>query len=164
MSSLSTFFSISWSDRLLFAEAIVLSCVTRIAILIFPFRRLACWLGECVEDSRTQIGIGSDIQLLKRVRWAVEAAGRRVPWKCKCLGQAMMAKSMLCRRGVCGEVLFGLTNGETDLEGHAWLRCGETVVTGRVGLHKYVTLSRFAFGRIDSQNITEDFRERAQTA
>ena len=136
----------NWRDRLLFFETVGLSLLAWSAIHILPFRIVAGWIGRQQEATAVEPEGTTDQKLIRRVRWAVEATSRRVPWKCKCLAQAMIARSMLGRRGVSGTVHFGLTKSSASLEGHAWLQTGDTTVTGRVGLHNYTTMTKFAFG------------------
>jgi hypothetical protein len=59
------------------------------------------------------------------IRWAIGAAGRRLPWA-TCLVQALAADAMLRRRGIGAELRFGvrlLPNGHLPIEGHAWVEC-----------------------------------------
>lgn len=141
-----TFSQVSWQDRILFIEAVCLSFFAWLAIRILPFHRVAGWIGRQLEVDDAEPEGTTNQHLIRRVRWAIESTARRVPWKCKCLAQAIMARSMLARRGVSGTVHFGLTKSDNSLEGHAWLRTGGTTVTGRVGLHNYTTITKLAFG------------------
>lgn len=155
MQLIRTFFKVSWRDRVLFLEAVCLSFFAWVAIRMLPFRRVAAWIGPPLEADASEPEGTTDQQLIRRVRWAIESTARQVPWKCKCLAQAIMARSMLARRGVSGTVHFGLTKSNESLEGHAWLRTGDTTVTGRVGLHNYTTVTKLAFGGNGTRFSTE---------
>lgn len=149
MPVLRTLSRLSFKDHALFWEAVALTAVARLAILLVPFRRIAPWIGRQVSSEISEPD-GDDCQkeLLRRVRWAVETAGRRVPWKAMCLVQAMTARSMLRRRGRSGIVYFGLAkDDEADLQAHAWLRSGGLTVTGNNELWRYTTISAFGFGK-----------------
>jgi Transglutaminase-like superfamily len=66
-----------------------------------------------------------------RVSWAVGAASRRVPWRADCLVQAMAAKRWLGRHGITTECLIGVDkDAEGALISHAWLMCGDRLITG----------------------------------
>jgi len=67
---------------------------------------------------------------------AIHAAGRR--------GQVAAAARMLLKRfGYASTIHFGVERaGEDVLNGHAWLTCGETVVTGAAELHRYAEIHR----------------------
>ena len=141
---------LSGRDRVLFFEAVILTGFARMAVLILPFRWIAPWIGRQVStDTAEPVEDESHTELLKRVRWAVEAASRRVPWKSLCLVQAMTARSLLRRRGLSGVVYFGLAKDDKkDLLAHAWLRSGGLIITGYGGLDKYTPVSAFAFGTL----------------
>jgi hypothetical protein len=65
------------------------------------------------------------------VSQAVVRAARNLPWECKCLVQAMAGKAMLRLRGVSSTLYLGLAKGENEqLCAHAWLRCGNIILTG----------------------------------
>lgn len=86
-------------------------------------------------------------RLLRRVGWAVAAADRHVPWKAKCLVQAIAARWMLARRGVEGTIYLGmLKTSDNEFKSHAWMRCGRRIVTGRRGYKPFTVVSTFAFG------------------
>ena len=159
MQRLRRFFLLSWADRALLAEAVWLTAWARLAILALPFRWIGPWLGKHMEST----GHGPDTDngpLLQRVGWAVNAARRHVPWDAKCLVQAMTARSMLARRGVEGTVYLGLLKtAEGELKAHAWLRCGQRIVTGREGHRSFTTVSTFAFGKTVSAGTTEELAQ-----
>ena len=148
MSVMKTFLRLPLRDHCLFVEAAILTGIARVVILVLPFRWIAPWIGTQVSgDSAEADGDDSQKELLRRVRWAVEAASRRVPWQSLCLVQAMTARSMLRRRGRSGIVYFGLAkDDEKDLLAHAWLRSGGLIISGNCELRKYTTVSAFAFG------------------
>ena len=51
---------------------------------------------------------------------------------------------LLKRFGYASTIHFGVDRvGEDGLEGHAWLTCGETVVTGGAELDRYAEMHRF---------------------
>jgi hypothetical protein len=83
---------------------------------------------------------------VRRVRWSIAAAHRRLPWDVSCLATALAANRLLARRGVASELWLGVRPGEpTSVDAHAWLVADGCVVTGGVGggayrpLHALVT-------------------------
>ena len=111
-------------------------------MLLLPFRRVAAWCGE------QGVELSSDYQVnpafLEVLSWSVETAARYGFWDCRCLTQALAAKAMLRRRGLESTIYFGLANPEKkELEAHAWLRCGERLVTGEEGHQKFSEVARF---------------------
>lgn len=68
---------------------------------------------------------------LPRLSWAISAAATRVPWRSDCLIQVMAADRWLMRHGVLGDFYIGVAKTESgDITAHAWLRCGNSVITG----------------------------------
>jgi len=68
-----------------------------------------------------------------RVRWAVNVVGRRIPLARNCLVRAMVARSLLRRRGYTSRVVVGVARAsEGRLTAHAWVEnpTGELVVGG----------------------------------
>jgi len=47
----------------------------------------------------------------------------RVPWRAKCLEQALAAKMMLRRRKIANELYLGVKQEENKMLAHAWLQC-----------------------------------------
>jgi hypothetical protein len=136
---------LSWPDRLLLAEAFLRLGVVRLAILALPFRVIAARLGELQAETATHDdpSASDDVQ---RVRWAILAASRRAPWRCKCLEQGIAAKRMLHARRVESTLYLGVARGE-GIEAHAWLRCGSVFVTGGDGSGRFAVVSTFGAKR-----------------
>jgi hypothetical protein len=77
-----------------------------------------------------------------RVRWAIDAAARRTPWRSKCLEQAIAGKWMLRRRGIASTMYLGVVHN--PFEAHAWLRVGRMNVTGGSRVDRYAVVATFA--------------------
>ena len=133
----------TWRQWLLLAEGFCSLGAAWIALRLVPFRRLASGRGDSGTES------AADTHTARRpvdgISWAVQAAGRRTPWKTTCLVQALAARRMLRRRGRTSTIYFGLTKDEAgELEAHAWLRCGTKVLTGSRGRRRYTVVSAVA--------------------
>jgi hypothetical protein len=90
---------------------------------------------------------GPSQELARRIGRAVAIAARNVPWRADCLPQAIAARMLLRRHGLPSTLHIGVTRDEAKgLTGHAWLTCGETVVTGETDLDRYAVLHRLADG------------------
>ena len=136
-----TAWKISWADRLLFAEAFVRLAFVRLAVLALPGRVVLSRLGAPqTETSREDDPAARE--LVSRVRWALAAASRRAPWRCKCLEQAIVARKMLESRGIATTLYLGVAR-RGSLEAHAWLRCGSRIVAGEAGISAFTVVSTF---------------------
>ena len=144
MSRLRKFLALPHADRACLVEAGFCLGLARLAILVLPFRRVAPVLGRQMARSPEETG-GAPAELLDRISWAVAAASRHLPWDCLCLAQAMAGKAMLKRRGVPSTLYLGVAkDGEARLQAHAWLRCGERILTGRQGMARFTVIATFA--------------------
>ena len=121
------------------AEALACLALARIAVIALPFRLLARRLG--VRHAETPALAAAD-PASRRVAWAIAAASRRAPWRTECLEQAVAAKAMLRRRGIASTLYLGMARNPTAA--HAWLRVGDTNVTGGRDVAQYAVVASFA--------------------
>ncbi len=144
MSRLRKFLGLPHADRGCLVEAGFWLGIARLAILTLPFRWVAPGLGRHMAQSPEEAG-AAPAELLDRISWAVATASRHLPWDCLCLAQAMAGKAMLKRRGVPSTLYLGLAKaGEAQLQAHAWLRCGERILTGWQGMGEFTVITTFA--------------------
>ncbi len=80
--------------------------------------------------------------------WAIQAVGRRTPWVSTCLMQALAAQRMLRRRNIPATVYLAMLAGgrktSDPLLAHAWVRCGDRVITGQCDESQYRVIATFA--------------------
>lgn len=82
-----------------------------------------------------------------RIGRAVETISRYTPWESKCLVQAVVGKIMLRRLGLANTLYLGVRgDGGNGLQAHAWLRCGDVILTGGSGRKEFTVVSKFADG------------------
>ena len=133
----------SLRDQWLFVQAYVLLGAARLAINIVPFHRLAPCLGTEKVESPAEVP-PSHLAQARRIAWAVRTASRYTPWKSNCFPQAVAAKILLRRRGIANTLYLGAAfKARTELEAHAWLRCGSFYVTGGPGHRHFGTVGIF---------------------
>src|SRR5205085_12645006 len=80
-------------------------------------------------DPATPTPTGVDAAVADRVRWAIGAAGRRLPWQPSCVPEALAGAVMLRRRAIPYRITIGVAADEV-FEAHAWLEAGTVLVTG----------------------------------
>ena len=146
LSSWEKFRALTTLERLLLVEATCALAVARLALLCFPFRWIAGWFGHAGSESGTTISSLKEAEA-RHVGRAVETMANHVPWKSLCLVKAISAWWMLSRRGITGTVYFGVANDPCkSFSAHAWLRCGDRIVTGEKGYKQYRVLACFSKG------------------
>ena len=72
---------------------------------------------------------------------------RHLPFRARCLPQAMAAQWMLRRRGVRSTLVFGVRRGieqDRPLDFHAWLMVGEECVVGGGEIESYTAFPPFS--------------------
>ena len=86
-----------------------------------------------------------DIQAISTV---LRVLPRYLPWKSKCLDQAMAASYMLKRRKLQYTLYFGLTHaGDKSKRAHAWLRSGKHWIVGYQPHTHYAIVGVYAWVR-----------------
>ncbi len=132
-----------WSDQWLFLQAFLALGLARLTINTMPFARLVGHLGVQNAESPAEVP-PAHLEHARRIGWAVRAASRLTPWKSSCFPQAIAAKYLLRRRGIASTLYLGAAfRTRSELEAHAWLRCGSLYVTGGPGQTHFGTLGRF---------------------
>jgi hypothetical protein len=133
-------------ERRLLLEAFALLGVARLLVISIPFRWFAFSLGRHMNESCLRID-PSDLPVARMVGWAVCSAVRNIPWQSVCLPQAVAAQWMLKRRRIPGTLYLGVAKDETreeEFAAHAWLRCGDAILTGAAGHERFTVVATFA--------------------
>ena len=111
--------------RALLAEAVLAVAAASAAIRFRPFKRAISMGSLPLTDQPPGGDITDD------VRWAVETAGRNVPWRAMCIQQGLALQWMLRRRGVDARLHYGIAKDEGgELQAHVWVAAGGEVVIG----------------------------------
>ena len=129
-------------DRRIVVETILALALARIAIVILPFRRIGwllsrpLWRPEPPQPRRAET--------IGRIRWAIRACARRVPWRAMCFEQGLAAQFLLRRRGIPVVLHFGAALDDRDgLAAHVWVRDGEVDVIGGEVSARFALLTSF---------------------
>ena len=113
----------------LLTAAILWLGLARFSIVFFSFRRV----GQMATRPVKAVGRSkyNHSVTVKRIRWAIAAASRRVPWRTMCFEQGLAAHLMLRRRGLPSVLYYGVApNEEKGLVAHVWVRVGLTDIVG----------------------------------
>ncbi len=135
---------LSWEDRLLALETVFILGFSRLAVILLPFRWIAHFLGEVNKETPTRTT--SFDQTVLRLGKIIKLAAPHTPWKSNCLAQAIAGKIMLTRRHIPSTLYIGVTKDKdhsADLSAHAWLRCGDRMVTGDQNRQDFTIVGRF---------------------
>jgi hypothetical protein len=140
--SIGKIWRLAWPERLLLAEAVVFLAFAALAVALFPFRQVGAVASRSThERSLPEQALAATVN---RVRWAIEAASRRVPWRALCFEQGLTAQHMLRRRGVPSVLYYGAARDSgTDLSAHVWVRAGDVDVVGCEIASRFALLATF---------------------
>jgi hypothetical protein len=133
------FSELDGADKWLLLRAAVWLGIARVMLIVMPFQRLAERLSVPAGDPAPL----PDEEVLRRIGFAVAAAANNVPWRSDCFPQAIAASRLIRGYGYSSTIHLGVERtGEEGLAGHAWLTCGDSVVTGGADLHRYTEVHR----------------------
>jgi len=83
-------------------------------------------------------------EIVRRVRWAVEAVARHSPIAFVCFPQTLAGYTMLRRRGVSSTMVYGVARLPVNkLTAHTWLMVGDRVVLGGEGSAPFTPVERW---------------------
>lgn len=118
--------------------------IVRLLILTIPFKKIQPYLGTRNEESCNEITLEQYKQAMK-VKWVVQSVSRYTPWESKCLVKAIVAQYLLRKKGISTTLYLGACRAEEGgLKAHAWLRCGQVIVTGERSKADYKEVSKFS--------------------
>lgn len=124
LSRVRKFITLPRADRALLMSAMVAIVKARMTVTFVPVRKIL----EPVAPRIDANYIDADAA---RISWAVETAGRIVPTGKNCLVRAIAGREMLAHRGIGSQIRLGIAKNSADaLSGHAWLECGDRIITG----------------------------------
>jgi len=138
------FFKKPLSEQALYLEVTFWLGLSRLAILVLPFRWTARFLGVHMASS-AEVDLNEDRATAIAVARAIRIMSRHLPWECKCLAQAIAGKIILQKRHIPTTLYLGVTKKKDgDLNAHAWLRAGDIIILGGGGLDRFAVVSTFS--------------------
>lgn len=114
----------------LFIHAFFLSAKVKLTLRLLPYRFRLYWMGDM--NTETEI---TEIDLFQQQRTMVKEAmvwcKIYTPWHIECYTMAVTAKILLREMGLSSTLYIGFRkNQDKRIEGHAWLRSGNLMITG----------------------------------
>ena len=128
-------------DYLLFVEAWCLLHLAKLVIVFMPFKKIASWMGRLGVESLHYLH-SSDFST--KIEHAVRRSSRYTLYESKCYDQALTAKALLGQFSLPATIYFGLAKeSDNQLMAHAWVRCGNSIITGRAGVERFTVVACF---------------------
>lgn len=141
---LTRFHRLSLKMKLLCVIAYFLMGIIRLGIIVFPFKYIAPILGEKNKSSLAEVE-RSVLVHASKISFAVETMSRFTPWESKCLVRAITAQLLLRVVRTPSTLYLGMSRDSSNkLIAHAWLRCGEFIMTGASESKNFKSVAQFA--------------------
>lgn len=138
-------YSHSRKEVWLFLEAVYFLAYARLAISLIPFKYIAPTLGIQTLEMNNSIEAKETLSKAMEIAQAIKRGVRYAPWINVCLPQAIVAQRMLARRKIAYTVYLGTAKDESNsgLKAHAWVKCGDLFIVGKMGHEQFTVISRF---------------------
>lgn len=104
--------------------------ITRVMILLVPFRKLASIMGKSKEEA-SKLLTEKDKRRSRKLGNMIAYVSDHTPWDSKCFVQALTGLIALRMFSIPSTIYFGIRKQHnSSLIAHAWLRAGDQVITG----------------------------------
>ncbi len=142
------FFSLSFKEKLLFAESLFLLIALRLGLSLLSFKTLLNLLEKIRQKPDEKIYEQHTIDRMARI---VNVSSRYLPFSA-CLTKALTLQILLARRGLPYSLNIGVfKTDEGELKAHAWLKSEGRIVIGHLeDLSKYSLLPLNKFDQTDT--------------
>lgn len=131
---------ISFFEYALFVEAWICLSFAKLLVVFFPFKKIATMIGEPQVESPKEVKF---VVKVKDIEISITRAVKYALFTSKCYDQALATTFMLKRRKIVSTIYFGLHKKDEQLTAHAWVRCGEKIVSGRKGYESFTPVAWF---------------------
>ncbi len=132
----------SISDYTLFVEAWIYLSLSKLLIVFIPFKKIASLLGDPQVEIVKEV---IDFTNLNNIEISIIRAVKYVLFASKCYDQALATTFMLKKRKLSSTIYFGLHKEAGQLLAHAWVRCGDKIVSGKLGHERFTPVAWFGF-------------------
>lgn len=138
------FIRLAGVERSLFIQGCIIGFKHSVITTLFPMRWYTNKLGFKGNESIYSIN-ENDLLIVKRVERAMRRVQKYFPWKIKCFSAALTAKTLLKKNNIQSTIYIGVKRSSNDkMMAHAWLRCGNIVLTGKEEMKNFTPLVYFS--------------------
>ncbi len=138
------FLSLGIKKQYQFIEGFILSAYYRFAMIYLPFKYLKKQMGIPKTESSYQVD-ESIYQEAKNIRSIVMLICKYTPWESKCLVRALLVQHFLKRQKVATTIYLGVNKDDLNhMKAHAWIRCGEMIITGQYEKDHFIQVASFS--------------------
>lgn len=134
----SKFWRLSWSERWLLIQALLLLPLTALAIRLLGFKTwqtVLCRLSRIDIAETPRRGISTDVERIEVTARMVRLAARRGIVRPNCLNQSCVLWWLLRRHGIQSDLRIGVRRQENQFEAHAWVEREGVVISDDEDVH-----------------------------
>ena len=133
-------------EKLWFGPAYLLLGLSRLALLMLPFRWIARRLGHSLKTAAVvPLAARAETDRALRIGRAIEVAARYTPWDSACLAQAITARILLGLNGLPYALYLGVDKrGDAGIAAHAWVCTGRAAVTGGHSFGEFTVIGTYS--------------------
>jgi hypothetical protein len=136
------YFSFNKEERILFHRALKLLIAWKVRIVFLPMRKYVSFFGEKGKETN-EIDVSNE-NWIGKFPTAIHRADSILPWKSKCLTEAIATKRLLERYQIKSTLFLGVAKDENQkLIAHAWLKMGKKIIAGERGHQKFTIVEKF---------------------
>ena len=136
------YLTLNKEERILFHQALHLLIAWKIRIVFLPMRKYVKFFGEKGKEA-TYEDVAMD-DTINKFPLAIHRADSVLPWKSKCLTEAIATKRLLERYNIKTTLFLGVAKDEDQkLIAHAWLRWGQRIISGAIGYQRFTIVEKF---------------------
>jgi hypothetical protein len=134
------------ADKEIIIYILFWSMIIRFCLLFLPFKLYRHLLGEIHTVANYNADDKLAIDKALYIKQLISIVSSHTPWNSKCLVQAIVCKRLLRKEGINTTLFLGAANNaeEKKLDAHAWLKYGDTVITGRSGHKRFKVVSYYS--------------------
>ena len=137
------FFQKSRVERRYFFFAYATTVFFSLIVAIFPKKVILKRIGVLGAESNQDILEGKH-EIVEQIAKAIRRTVRYTPWNVTCFAKAIAAKYLLKRQGLQSTLYLGVAKeNDNKLTAHAWLRCGNIIVTGKEEMERFTAVAYF---------------------
>jgi hypothetical protein len=131
-------------EKALFFMAVRIASWARFYTAVQPSGNISKIMGVAHNESQYEINSAEE-EIIGKICRATRRSSVYLPFKEKCLIEAIVAKKLLKKYGKDSTLYLGVARGSNnELLAHAWLRYGTKIIIGRKGMENYISLEWFA--------------------
>lgn len=128
-------------------KVLVILAWSRLLIKVSSFKKLAVKMGS-TNEVETFAASSDQMKKAHIIGRMIKSGSAYMPFRTLCFEQALTAALLLREENIPYRIHFGMRKNWSEagqMKAHAWLVCGDEIITGKKGHRQHEVLSTFYF-------------------